>query len=304
MPRGTGELSPSFVLAAVARAIPVEVREHLIIIGSLAAAYQLFEGDRTIGVRTKDVDCVLAPFVAAVSAGRSVAERLLAAGWQPKTTGRFSAPGNAQTPVSQLPAVRLHPPSSDDWFIELLTEPEGEAQLAPVWTPLPLASGDHYALVSFPFTGIATFDAQQTKFQLRCALPEMMVLANLLEHRDFTHAIIEDSDYRGRPQLRRNKDLGRVLAIATLTDEAAIEQWAGSWERALKQRFPERWRDLAGSAGAGLRRLLASGEDLQEATAHCANGLLSRDPATAPQLAAIGSRLITFAVEPLERLDG
>ena len=52
MPHGTGELSPSSVLAAVAGAIPAEVREHLIIIGSLAAAYQLFERDRTIGVRT------------------------------------------------------------------------------------------------------------------------------------------------------------------------------------------------------------------------------------------------------------
>lgn len=49
---------PEEVLAEVAEAVPEEVLENIIIIGSLAAAYWLLEDG---GVRTKDVDCVLSP---------------------------------------------------------------------------------------------------------------------------------------------------------------------------------------------------------------------------------------------------
>ena len=52
----------------------------------------------------------------------------------------------------------------------------------------------------------------------------------------------------------------------------------------------------------GREGLLASDEDLQEATYHCANGLLSRRQRTAAQLKAIGERLLTFAVAPLEAI--
>ena len=58
---------------------------------------------------------------------------------------------------------------------------------------------------------------------------------------------------------------------------------------------------LAYTAGDGFRKLLDSGEDLQEATFFCANGLLSRKNATANQLRDIGRRLLTFAIEPLEQ---
>lgn len=68
--------------------------------------------------------------------------------------------------------------------------------------------------------------AKETEFGIKCALPEAMVLANLLEHREFKDYGIEGTEYMGRPHKRRCKDLGRVLAISVLTED--IEDWVGA----------------------------------------------------------------------------
>jgi len=113
-------VSPRAVLARVAGQVPAACRRNIVVIGSLAAAYHLGK-DEDVPVRTKDIDCILVPRIEAVRTGKAVADALLAAGWRRRTDGPHAAPGTALTPDADLPVVRLHPPGSTDWFIELLT---------------------------------------------------------------------------------------------------------------------------------------------------------------------------------------
>ncbi|MDP3849215.1 MAG: hypothetical protein Q8Q59_01840 [Luteolibacter sp.] len=297
------QISPSKVLAEVAAAVPPACRENVVIIGSLAAGYHFFQNDESKAVRTKDVDCVLEPFHAAVGAGQTITRQLLDAGWQRMLTGAHQNPGDARTPVDELPAVRLYPPgvdtaSEEAWFIELLTVPES-AEVGNKWTRLPLAEG-HFGLPTFRFLAITAFDPLPAgNLDIRYARPEMMALANLLEHPEIKPETMS-SMFAGRSIKRSNKDLGRVLAIATLADLDDYRPWAKSWLEALQTCFPNEWSQLALRAGAGLRALLRSGNDFEEAYHTCMNGLLASQPLSLEALRAAGNRVLGDAVETLE----
>lgn len=292
------EVSPKKALEKLATAIPEEVKKNIIIIGSLAAAYWLFEKKKELSVRTKDVDCVLSPYIQAIGAGESIAEQLLANGWTPKTEGEYNKPGNDKTETDKLPAVRLFPPDSQNWFLELLTEPESDGQTDQKWARLKLNSGDHYGLPSFPFIKMAIHNAKMTGFGIRCGLPEMMALANLLEHPKIKPNLINDTNIK-----RSNKDLGRVLAIAGLSQENSWELRPRLWLDSIRLCFPDRVNELVATLGNGILEMLSSPIDLQQAFETCTTGLLAGRNISVEQFKDIGNRLMVFVIEEVKNLN-
>lgn len=290
-------LSPRQVLEQLAAAIPADARARLVVVGSLAVGYHYFGRDADAPVRTKDVDCVIAPRVRAVEEGARVAELLLAGNWRPRLAGPHATPGTADTPAADLPAVRLHPPHSDEWFLELLTVPRTEEERGSHWTRLPLSRG-HYGLPSFEFLALETHQPLPTDLGLSYAQPALMALAHLLEHPQVGAATMSGL-IEGRRIKRGAKDLGRVLAIAALAGPGAVETWPPLWRAALRECFPTRWRALAQGTGAGLRDLLQREDDLEQAMWTCNQGLLASRPLSLAQLRATGLRVLQDAAEPL-----
>lgn len=288
------DIAPTSVLREVARAIPAACHKHIVIVGSLAAGYQLLRQDQALLVHTKDVDCVISPRITAADRGAAVAEQLIGEGWTLRTEGTHTTPGTASTPIENLPIIRRTPPSSKDWFIEFLTVPGPDAG---EWERLELSIG-HFALRSFVHFPLLTLDPTPTELGLACARPEMMALANLLEHPKIKPDTMS-TPIAGRTCKRSNKDLGRVLAIAWLTGPDRVEGWPLLWESALRTCFPAAWKPMALRAGDGLRELLESRADLDEALWTCINGLLVRRQVSTENLRVTGLRLLQDAVEPL-----
>jgi hypothetical protein len=291
------DLSPAGILRAIAQAIPGDCHDHMTVVGSLAAGYHFFGREPGVQVRTKDVDCVITPSIEAVTRGKDIAERLLSAGWTHRTEGDFSRPGAATDPDDKLPAIRLCPPGWTGWYLELLTVPASETQQERKWTRVTLPTG-HFGMPAFQFSALMVFDPLTSEFGLRYARPELMALANLLEHQGI-RAQTMSTAISGRELKRANKDLGRVLAIARLSGDANRD-WAQSWLDALQAQFPTAWQSLVGLTGVGLRALLESDEDLQEAAWANNSGLLASRPATPEQLRFSGLRLMQDIIEPFE----
>lgn len=160
-------------------------------------------------------------------------------------------------------------------------------------------------LVSFGFLALAAFEPMATDLGLWVARPELMALANLLEHPVIGTETMS-AGFAGRADIRRsNKDLGRVITIARLAlreDEAALETWPAAWAAALRSCHAEDWRALAQRAGQGLRALLDSPADLDQAHFTCVNGLLNSEPPGREAFAIAGRRVLVDAVARLEEL--
>ena len=315
-PAALRPLSPDAVMAQIAAALPDDCRANVIIIGSLAAGFHFFAGDGQRSIRTKDVDCMLSPHAKAVGAAARVTERLLARAWQPRTEGAWGQPGHAGTPDQELPMIRLKPPSGPaadpagptgaaegqgDWFLELLGAPDRKSEQAKTFSRVKTSIG-HFAICSFNYLALAEWQPIKTRHGLRIARPEMMALANMLHH-----PVIGPELITGTSTRRSNKDLGRVLALAWLAAErdrgegsAELDAWHERMGAALRGRFPARAKPLALNAGHGIRALMASAGDRDEALALCNRGLLASSEVGREAFAATGRRFIQQVIEPLE----
>ncbi len=292
-------ISARQVFARVASQVPAECRAHLVVVGSLAAAYHLFGARPESAVRTKDMDCILVPRIEAVSQGQAVARALLAAGWRPPSHGPFAAPGAADTPDDRLPVVRLYPPDSDDWFVELLTVQDPADTRDRGFERVDLGGAGHYALATFRFLDVAAFRPVATGAGVSCARLAMLVLSNLLRNPVVRP---ERMPPDGTGPRRSNKDLGRVVAIAHLAGRTTAESWPTEWIEALRTLHHSSWVDLARAAGGGIRALLRSEGDLREAFDVSVAGLLAPANASLDEFRFAAERLLVDAIDPLAQM--
>lgn len=290
-------LSPAKILEQLAQALPESRKSDVIVVGSLAAGYYFFQRDPERAVATKDVDCMFSPHAKAVVSAQDVTEQLLKSKWTLRTSDpRWAKPGTAGQPDAELPLVRLMPPpefEQQEWFLELLGAPVGipspDTALLKGFDRLVTEHG-HFALASFGFLGFAQWSPIDTPFGIKVARPSMMALANLLHHPRIAPDLIH-----GTNDKRSNKDLGRVLALAYLTQRAdpdALDAWVGDWHAAMRAMCPELETKLASRLGTGIVELLGSATDMAEATRLCAVGLLASLDVTSAMLSGMARRVL------------
>lgn len=297
--------SPHGTLRQLAAALPADIRDDVIIIGSLAAAARFVSPDDEEPVRTKDIDCLLSPHLRAQASGRKTAEALLKSGWRMRQGAEWSQPGDASDPTEKLPVVRLVPPGEDQWFLELLSSPEEGQQTGRRFQRLETDFG-HFALCSFRFLALAELDPLPTDSGLKIARPEMMALANLLHHPELSTGTMSGL-IAGRRIRRSSKDLGRVLALAFLAereDEDAIGSWPEAWATSLHARFPDDCGSWLANIGSGLEHMLKAEhvEDLEQAHHTCITGLLARHPLSLEAFESLGRRVMGELIEPARHL--
>lgn len=299
----SSDINPRAVLQQLVKALPAEARHHITVIGSLAAGWSYSELFDNMQVRTKDIDCLLAPRNEAADVAVTLTKQLEADGWQHRRN-QEQPTGSAQTAENALPAVRMHPPETSDWFVELLVEPSLAGPKGRQWLRVAIEPQRHYALPSFTFLAISNYKPHGGPQGIRIARPEMMALANALEHRVLTPDRMKEEI--GERRLRRcAKDLGRVLSIAYMhelrshkndTGEDPFNEWVTEWHDAVKTLFPAEYQELSATWLNGINDLLKNEDALEEAHHSCAYGLLASQPPTLEQLRIQGQRLMkTFS---------
>jgi hypothetical protein len=288
-------LDPKGLFDLIGVHVPKDLKPNILIIGSLAAAYH-FRGKLQSGaINTKDADLVVRPAGATAECAK-IAQRLIDEKWR-RTEKCHAMP--EETSADQMRAIRLFPPHSNAYFVELLGFPEKEQVEAIKWVKIKLDDG-WYGLPSFKFLGLTDFGRLQADNGLNYAEPAMMALANLLSHPTLGTARMSEQ-IGGRSLLRSAKDLGRVIALASLGTREEVEIWHEKWERALKSVFPNEFDVLAKRAGNGFRELLEDPQALDEARHAVDIGLLAGQKITNVQMKAVGQRFLVDAIDPLAK---
>lgn len=292
------ELDPKKLFRRLAAEIPKDLQRHVLIVGSLAAAYHYRTELQRRAVNTKDADLVVHP-AGDVGSCRRIAERLLRLGWT-RTEVCHARP--TSIPTDDLRAIRLHPPDSTDYFVELLGVPGPAQRKTLAWVPVRLADG-WYGIGCLRYMALPAAERIRSAEGIDHASPASMALANLLSHPTLGTQRMS-APLGGRTLLRSAKDLGRVLGLSLLEGPDGTKRWAADWERLLRKVYPAAWKPLARRAGDGLRALLASRLTLDEARITLDIGLLSGMRADEALLRATGERLLEDALDPLKLSAG
>jgi len=244
-------LDADALLSRIAQRVPTNLRENVVIIGSIACAWSFRDIFGNAAVATKDIDLLLRPAVDAISSAEALGQQLLDQGWRPHYPNG-QEPGGIDTPEEALPALRLSPPEEDaGWFVELLGSPEPGQEKRRVWRRFETDMG-HFALPCFRFMPVATCGAELSDYGFRIASPSSMALAHLLEHSEPDKTPI--SGLHGNPP-RYVKDVGRAVALWWLALEqssAADEEWLAQWQRTLHSVFPGNLEQMKAAAEKGL----------------------------------------------------
>lgn len=288
-------LDPARIFTRICRDIPARLRQHILVMGSLAAAYEYRVELQSKALNTKDADLLIHP-ADGVPAARRIAEALLELGWQ-KTDRCWPTPTGSSP--ERLRAIRLTPPESIDYFLEFMILPDRRQTVEKLWHAVELSDG-WYGLASFRFMDLVLVEPRMSRQGLAYASPAMMTLYNLLSYPRLTERRIASGEFDG---LRRcAKDLGRVIALASLAGREVTESWVPLWRGALERCLPKSWREPASRAGDGLRELLASDEVMEEVRLTTEAGLLRGRDYDAEALRGFGRRILADAVEKLEEM--